>query len=399
MKLRSITRVKDLVGKRVLVRVDYNVPISKKGNVEEMHRIVASIPTITWLLERKARVILLTHIGRPGGKVVARLSVDPVARILSRLLKKKVIIIRTRNWSRISQIEKSLARMKPGDVALCDNIRFSQDEEQNSASFSKELASLGDVFVSDGFGVTHRTSPSVTGIAEYLPSYAGLLLEKEIDGLSRVCSMPTKGSVLVIGGAKMETKLPVILYLKKNIETILTGGGIVNTYLKARGFGVGSSLVDDAYSEEVQKLEKISTIVWPIDVVVGRTDGSGARVVTLGNIPFGICRKNEAILDIGPKTISMYASYIQSATTIIWNGAMGYFEQKPYDTGTLSIARLVATRSKGNAFGMVGGGETVQALRMVKMEEFVDLVSTGGGAMLEFLSGKELPGVKIVSTT
>ncbi len=397
MKLRSITQVKDLAGKRVLVRVDYNVPISKKGKVEETYRIAASLPTIELLLEHKARVILVTHIGRPGGRVVKELRVDPVAKVLERVLKKKVKIIRTKDWSDMTSIEKVAAAIKPGGIALCDNVRFAEGEEKNAAYFSKELASLADIFVLDGFGVAHRMSPSVTGVADYIPSYAGLLLEREIKGLSQALEAPKKGSVLVIGGAKMETKLPVISHLRKKVETILTGGGIVNTYLKSRGFGIGSSIVDATLLKEAKKLEKEHPVLWPVDLVVGRKDGSDARVVTIGDRPFSICNDGEAIFDIGPKTIRRYAGYMKTATTIIWNGAMGYFEQKPYDTGTLAIARLVAARSQGEAFGVVGGGETIQALRMVKMEDMVDLVSTGGGAMLEFLAGESLPGVKMVS--
>ncbi len=397
MQLRSISQVKNLAGKRVLVRVDYNVPISKKGKVEEAYRIATSLPTITLLLEHKARVILLTHIGRPGGRVVKELRVDPVAKVLERMLKKKVKIIRTQNWSTIPAIEKALAKIKAGGVVLCDNVRFAEGEEKNATYFSKELASLADIFVLDGFGVAHRTSPSVTGVADYIPSYAGLLLEREIKGLSQSLEAPKKGSVLVIGGAKMETKLPVISHLKKKVETILTGGGIVNTHLKSRGFGIGSSIVDATLLKEAKKLEKEHTILWPVDVVVGQKDGHSARVVDISDKPFLICNDDEAIFDIGPKTIRRYAGYMKTATTIIWNGAMGYFEQKPYDTGTLAIARLIAARSQGKAFGVVGGGETIQALRMVKMEELVDLVSTGGGAMLEFLAGENLPGVSVVS--
>ncbi len=396
MKLRSITQVKDLAGKRVLVRVDYNVPIVK-GKIGETFRIRASLETINFLLEKKACVLLIAHIGRPGGKVVKELQIDPVAKELERMLKKNVQIIRSKDWSDLKKIEKEVSKIKQETVAIFDNIRFAEGEENNKEYFSKELASLGDIFVLDGFGVAHRSSPSVTGIAGYIPSYAGLLLEKEVEGLTRVIEAGKKNSVLIIGGAKIETKLPVITHLKNKVEVVLVGGGIVNTYLKAEGFGVGASLVDEELMSEAKKLRNIRSIEWPVDVVVGKKDGSGARVVELSKKPSKICEDDEAIFDIGPATIQLYAEDIKLSQSIIWNGATGYFEQKPYDVGTLSIARLVASRSKGEAFGVIGGGETIQAMNQTGMEEFVDLVSTGGGAMLEFLAGNVLPGVEIVT--
>ncbi|HRH23720.1 MAG TPA: phosphoglycerate kinase, partial [Candidatus Magasanikbacteria bacterium] len=372
------------------------VPIVK-GKVEESYRIAASLPTINFLLEKKAQVILLAHIGRPGGKVVKELKIDPVAHVLEKMLKKKVKIIKTDNWSKLEKIEKQISKVKLGTIALCDNVRFAPAEEENKEYFAKELAAFGDIFVIDGFGVVHRSSPSVTGIADYIPSYAGLLLEKEIQGLTQTLEGGKKNSVLIIGGAKIETKLPVIHNLKNKVEVILVGGGIVNTYLKSQGFGVGASLVDEGMLAEAKKLKTIHSIEWPVDVVVGKKDGTDARVVELSKKPGRICDDDEAIFDIGPRTIQLYSEDIKLANTIIWNGAMGYFEQKPYDVATLSIARLVASRSKGAAFGAIGGGETIQAMNATGMEEFVDLVSTGGGAMLEFLSGNKLPGIEIVT--
>ncbi len=396
MQLRSIREVKELAGKSVLVRVDYNVPIVKR-KVQETFRIAASLDTINFLLEKKARVLLVTHIGRPEGKVVKELRVDPVAKELGNMLHKKVKVIASADWSNLKKIEKEVFKIKPGAVAIFDNIRFAPGEEENKEYFAKELASFADLFIIDGFGVTHRSSPSVTGVADYVPSYAGLLLEKEIIGLSRTFEQGKKKSVLIIGGAKTETKLPVITNLKNKVEVILVGGGIVNTHLKAKGFGVGASLVDEELLTEAKKLDKIKSIEWPVDLVVGKKDGSDARVVALLKKPFEICTKDEAILDIGPATINLYSEDIKLAQSIIWNGAMGYFEQKPYDVGTLAIARLVASRSKGEAFGVIGGGETIQAMNQTGMQEFVDLVSTGGGAMLEFLSGNKLPGIEIVT--
>ncbi len=395
MKLRSIKDVVDLKDKHVLVRVDYNVPITK-GTVEDSFRIEASIPTIQFLIEKKARVLLLTHIGRPGGKVTKELRIDPVARILEKMLKHKVKIIKSEDWSKFSKIEKEVSKIKPGSVAIFDNIRFASGEEENDKRFSAELSSLGDFFVLDGFGVAHRESPSVTGIADFIPSYAGLLLEREIKGLTRALESEKETSTLIIGGAKIETKLPIISHLKNKVDAILVGGGIVNTYLKAAGYDVGGSLTDDDFLDEAKKLHKIKSIVWPLDLIVGEKSGKNAHVVTLDGKPSVICKNTEAIFDIGPATILRFADYIKQSETMIWNGAVGYFEQKPYDTGTLSIARLVASQSKGRGFGVVGGGETVQALNMTNMQRHVDLVSTGGGAMLEFLSGNKLPGIEMV---
>ena len=397
MNLRSIKQVKDLADKRVLVRVDYNVPVSK-GKVGEAFRIEASIPTINFLLEHKARVLLVAHIGRPEGKIVKELRIDPVAKVLEKMLGKKVKIINSGDWSNGIKIGKEVTKIKSGTVAIFDNIRFAEGEEQNKEYFAKELASLADVFVLDGFGVAHRDSPSVTGVAHFIPSFAGLLLEKEVAGLSRVFETDKKTSVLVLGGAKIETKLPIIKNLKNNVHAILVGGGIVNTYLKAGGFEVGTSLVDTELLVEAKKLSTVKSIIWPVDVIVGKKDGTNAHVVALTKKPAEVvCRADEAIFDIGPATIRKYAEYIKNAETLIWNGAMGYFEQKPYDTGTISIARLIASRSQGEAFGVIGGGETIQAINLTHMEQFVDLISTGGGAMLEFLAGKKLPGVEMVT--
>ncbi|MBT3538938.1 phosphoglycerate kinase, partial [Candidatus Parcubacteria bacterium] len=243
----------------------------------------------------------------------------------------------------------------------------------------------------------HRPAASVSGVAKYIPSYAGLLLESEIKGLQKVLQKPKSHFVVVLGGAKMETKVPVIKKLLPLCDYMLVGGGIFNTYLKAKGYGVGSSLVDMEFKKEALNYGKKKKVIKPIDVVVGDMEGKNYRHVKLNKKPHQICKKGEFILDCGPETIQLFAKYIKLAETIVWNGALGVFEQKPYDIGTLSIARLVASRSKGKAYGVIGGGETLQSMDMVGMTEYVDLVSTGGGAMLEFLSGKILPGIKAVN--
>lgn len=397
MPIKSIKKAKNLSGKRVLVRVDFNVPI-KNGKVLDGTRLLASIPTIEYLLERGAKVILVTHIGRPEGKTVAALSVTPVVKRLSELLKTNVGKIE------IEEIKKKLKKLDSNQslksnsrsphVVMLENIRFHPGEEKNDLTFAKELANLGDLFVLDGFAVAHRAAASVAGVAKYLPSYAGLLLEKEITGLERVTKRPKKPFTLVLGGAKMETKVPIMKYLLPKVSHILVGGGIVNTYLSARGYRVGDSLVDKKFKKIALALCKKKKVIIPLDVIVGDMKGKSYRRVLIGKKPHVICKKSEAILDVGPATIRLYAGYIKKAKTVVWNGAMGYFEQKPYHHGTLAIARLVASRSKGKAFGVIGGGETLQAMDMVGMGEYVDLISTGGGAMLEYLGGKKLPGIE-----
>src|SRR3989339_891592 len=296
-----------------------------------------------------------------------------------------------------NEVVGEIKKMKNGEIVMLENIRFFPDEAENENNFGKTLASIADIFVLDGFAVAHRDSGSVTGVAKHLPSYAGLLLEKEVVGVSKVLQQPKNPFVLVLGGAKMETKIPVIKNLLPKCDYLLAGGGIVNTYLKVLGYGVGDSLVDMDFKKESLIYGKKKKVIMPVDVVVGTIDGKKYRVVELQKKSHQICKKGEAILDCGPKTIQLYAKYIKQAQTLVWNGARGYFEQKPYDVGTLSIARLVASRSKGKAYGVIGGGETLQSMEMVKMTEYVDLVSTGGGAMLEFLSGNMLPGVTAVS--
>jgi phosphoglycerate kinase len=399
MKIKTIKQCRNLGGKHVLVRVDFNVPLKGK-KVLDNTRLLASLSTIKYLIEKKSKVILITHVGRPAGKIVSSLKTDPIAEELSKLLKKKVTKLETGNFKlndkKKLEIVKQVEKMKSGQVVMMENIRFSPDEKKDTGTLSQELANLADLFVIDGFAVAHRGAASVSGIAKYLPTFAGLLLESEIKGLEKVTEKYKKPYVAVIGGAKTETKIPVIKALLKKADNILIGGGIFNTYLKAKGYKIGDSIFDKDLQGEVLKYCKSRKIIKPVDVVVGTFDGKSYRHVKLGKKPHQICKKGESILDCGPETIQLFAKYIKLAETIVWNGALGVFEQKPYDIGTLSIARLVASRSKGKAYGVIGGGETLQTMDMVGMSEYVDLISTGGGAMLEFLSGKELPGIKAV---
>ncbi|EKD67256.1 MAG: hypothetical protein ACD_48C00511G0002 [uncultured bacterium] len=394
--MTSITKAKNLSGKVVLVRVDFNVPIHRKKVLDDS-RLVASLPTIQYLMETGAKVVLMTHIGRPEGKIVASLKVDPVVERLSELLKRKVKKLETGNWklsdAKKVALVKEIGKLRPGQVAMMENMRFSKDEEKDTGTLSQELAALGDIFVLDGFAVAHRASASVSGIPKYIKGYAGKLLTTEIQGLSKVLNTPKTPFVAILGGAKMETKIPVMKNLVEKADAVLIGGGIVNTYLLAKGYRVGDSLVDKEFQVDAIKYCKRKNVIIPVDVVVGTKDGKKVRVVKIKKTPHDICKKGEGIFDIGPETLRLYATHIKNAKTLVWNGAMGYFEQKPYDVATLTVARLVASRSKGKAFGVIGGGETLQAMEMVGMTADVDLVSTGGGAMLEFLAGDTLPGI------
>jgi phosphoglycerate kinase len=394
--MRSITSARNLKGKTVLVRVDFNVPIKKKKILDDS-RLHASLPTIGYLIEKKAKVVIMTHVGRPKGKIVAALKVDPVVARLSELLGKQVKKLETGNWKMSNkkkfEVVKQIDSLKPGQVAMMENTRFSPDEKKNTGTFGQDLAALADVFVLDGFAVAHRPAASVVGVASYVKSYAGKLLTQEVKGLSKVLDKPKTPFVTVLGGAKIETKIPVMKNLLKTADTILIGGGIINTYLYAKGYKIGNSLVDKDFQIQSITYCKPKKVIKPVDLLVGTFDGKNVRVVDIKKTPHEICKKNEGIYDIGPKTINLFAKYIKDAKTLVWNGAMGYFEQKPYDVGTLSIARLMASRSKGQAYGVIGGGETLQAMDMVDMADDIDLVSTGGGAMLEFLAGDTLPGI------
>lgn len=397
--MKTLVKLKNLKNKRVLVRVDFNVPIENKKVLEDT-RMRAVLPTIHYLIKNKAKIILVAHLGRPDGKVVRSLRLDPIAAHLSTLLGQKVKKLETRdfkfNEKTKNYFKKQIDDMVPGQVIMLDNIRFSPNESKNTGMLSTDLASMADIFVQEGFAVAHRAEASVAGVAKFLPSYAGMLLEKEIKGLEKVIKKSKKPFVLVLGGVKVRTKTPVAENLMPKLDHILLGGAIVNSYLKLKGYKIGKSTVDEEVNGEVEKFCQNKKVILPLDFIVGTKDGGHYSVVDLEKTPHMICKNNEAIFDIGPKTIKLFATYIKKANTILWNGAMGYFEQYPYRTGTLSIARLVASRSQGKAFGVIGGGETLQAMDEVKMSEFVDLVSTGGGAMLEFLSGKKLPGIEVL---
>lgn len=398
MKIKTLKSVKGLKGKRVLVRADFNVPL-KKGKIKELYKIEKSLPTIEYLIKKGAKVVLLSHLGRPEG-LDKDLSLKPVAIALTKILKQEIKIndfnkIKKNLENYWSDAEKDISKMKNGEVLILENVRFIKGEEKNDLTVSKKFASLGDIFVLDGFAVAHRDAATVTGIAKFLPTVAGLLMETEISGLNRLIKTPQKPLVVVLGGSKMETKIPLLKQFASRAHYILVGGGIANTYYFAKGAQIGKSIFDKNHKKEALFYGKKKNVLMPLDFIVGTDKGEKCHIINT-NKKIKL-KSTEAIFDIGPKTISYYAQIIKKAKTLVWNGAMGYFEQHPYEYGTYATARLFAAKAKGPAFGVCGGGETVEVLKKLGLMSDVDLVSTGGGAMLEYLSGKKLPGIKVVT--
>jgi phosphoglycerate kinase len=385
MTITSIKNANDLQSKRVLVRCDFSVPVAK-GRVVDDYKIVQTLPTIRYLLEREAKVILFTHLERPGGKRVKRYELDPIAARLSRLLGKKALYVHDCVGP---QAQAAAAKLKDGQILLLENVRFYPEEEKNDRTFAKALASLADIYVNDAFASSHRAHASISAIQKFLPAYAGLLLEQELTHLQKMLR-PAQPFVVVIGGKKIETKVPVIKALRKRAAAVLIGGMISYDFLAAKKLSTGRYAV----APEQKKLAKKMlgrNVVLPLDfVTASKKDGFGpVRVVAANALP-----KNSYQFDIGPQTIHDYARYLKEAKTILWNGPVGMFETAHFQHGTRAIARLVASHSRGKAFGLVGGGETIEVLRQVKMLEFVDWASTGGGAMLSYLAGEKMPGLK-----
>ncbi|MFH0857395.1 MAG: phosphoglycerate kinase [Candidatus Magasanikbacteria bacterium] len=395
--MKLLRTQKNLEGKRVLVRVDFNVPV-EKGKITDNTRILSSLPTIEYLKEKKAKILLVTHFGRPEGKAVSSLKVDTIIKEVEYLMQIKIKKIETKNWKlnkkEKEQIQRQIEGMRNGSIAMLENIRFAKDEQENTGTLSQDLATLADLFVLDGFGVAHRNDASVSGITQYVRSCAGFLLENEVKALNKILTHPKKPMCIILGGAKVETKVPVIDKLVKNADSILIGGVIFNTYLKSLGYGVGDSLVEEKYLRNTKISCQKRKVVKPIDVIVGDKKGKNYHVVMLDESKKEICKKGEMILDIGPMSVCLFSKYIKKAETLVWNGAMGYFEQTPYDMGTREVAQLMAERSKGKAYGVIGGGETIEAMELVGLDHYIDFISTGGGAMLQYLAGDILPGIE-----
>jgi phosphoglycerate kinase len=386
MTIRDI----DVAGKRVLVRVDFNVPIdAKSGKITDDSRIRAVLPTLNYLLERKAKVILLSHFGRPKGKVVEDMRLAPAAKRLSEILHKPVS---TTNDCIGPEAEKAAAALKPGDILLLENLRFHPEEEKDDAGFAKALANMGDVYVNDAFGASHRAHASMSGIPQYIPAVAGFLLEKEINTLGGLLENPIHPFTALFGGAKVSDKVALLKNIMGKVDCLLIGGGMAATFLKAKSYNVGTSPVEadiiTIAGELIKKAKKNNVcLLLPVDVVVtDKIDGSTAgKVVTVDAIP-----GDQMIVDIGPKTIEVYKEKLKESLTVFWNGTMGIAEIPQFAKGTYALAKLMPQLK---AKTIMGGGSTAEVLDTLGLADKVTFVSTGGGASLEFLGGDALPGI------
>ena len=377
----------DVQGKRVLVRVDLNVPLNEAGQVTDDTRIRAVLPTIEYLKQHQARVILASHLGRPKGKFVDSMRLTPVAQRLSQLLGQPV-----RKLDDVigPAVQDAVKAMKPGEVVLLENLRFYKQEEENDPEFARQLASLADLYVNDAFGTAHRAHASTEGVARYLPAVAGFLMAKEIDFLSKALENPDRPFVAILGGAKVSDKIGVIKNLLPKVDKLLIGGGMANTFLLAMGHEVGDSLVEEDKLDMARELlaSGRDKLLLPVDVVIANAFSADAdrQIVSVNRVPTGW-----RIMDIGPQTVQQYSQALQGARTVVWNGPMGVFEFGPFAAGTMAIAHAVADLP--GATTIVGGGDSVAAIEAAGVADRITHISTGGGASLEFLEGRELPGV------
>lgn len=379
----------DIKGKRVLMRVDFNVPLDDKQNITDDIRIRAAVPTIKYAIDQGAKVILMSHLGRPDGKVVETMRMAPCAKRLGEILKQNVTALKDCIGA---DINKSVMAMKPKDVILLENLRFHAEEEKNDPAFAKELASLGEVFVNDAFGTAHRAHASTEGVTHYLPAVSGFLLEKEIQYLGNTVDKPTRPFVAILGGAKVKDKIKVIDNLLNKVNALIIGGGMAYTFLKAQGKTIGNSKLDkDGFDTAKAAMEKARSknikILLPIDnVAADKFDASANTQIVGENIPDGWMG-----LDIGPKTIELFKNELKDAKTIVWNGPMGVFEMDKFAKGTEEIAKYIAGL-KG-VTSIIGGGDTAAAMAKFNVEKKMSHISTGGGASLEYLEGRGLPGI------
>ncbi|TQK53986.1 phosphoglycerate kinase [Brevibacillus sp. AG162] len=391
MNKKSIRDV-ELAGKRVFCRVDFNVPM-QDGVITDDTRIRAAVPTIRFMVEAGAKVILASHFGRPKGQVVEEMRLTPVAAHLSSLLGKDV---RKLEDCHGADVEAAVERMESGDVILLENVRFHAGEEKNDPELAKSFAALADLFVNDAFGTAHRAHASTAGIAEYIPAVAGLLMEKEIRFMGGALSNPERPFTAIVGGAKVKDKIAVIENLLTKVDHLIIGGGMANTFLKAQGYGTGASLCEDDKLDLARTLmdqakERGVQLLMPVDVVVADRFAADAekQVVGIDAIPEGWMA-----LDIGPKTVEQYHSVIVDSKTVVWNGPMGVFEMDAFASGTIGVAKAMAACSGTT---IIGGGDSVAAVEKAGVAEQMTHISTGGGASLEFMEGKELPGVAVLA--
>ena len=391
---KCISDLKDeeLKGKKVLVRVDFNVPMDKQQNITDDMRIRAALPTIRYLIDRGAMVILVSHLGRPDG-VTEGLRMNPIAKRLEELLGKKVIKL---NDCIGKEVETAISRMVSGEIVMLENVRFHPEEEENDAAFSKQLAALADVYVNDAFGTAHRAHASTEGVAHILPGVCGFLIRKELEVMGKSLDNPQRPFVAIIGGAKVSSKIMVIRNLAQKVDTLIIGGGMIYTFLKAQGLEVGKSLVEEKFIEqakgiwaELKAMTRLKLII-PVDVVIATELAAGApsQVVPIDRIPADMMG-----VDIGPETVERFKEAIRTAGTIIWNGPVGVFEIEEFARGTNEIAKALAS---SKAVTIIGGGDSASAVEKAGVADQITHISTGGGASLEYLEGKALPGIAIL---
>jgi phosphoglycerate kinase len=387
--MRTLGTAGNLAGKKVLVRDDFNITIDEQGKILDDFRIRASLPTIKYLLEQQAKIILMSHFGRPEGKVVQEMSLAPVQKRLSEMLGQEIKLAPDCVGP---EVENLVGQLNNGQILLLENLRFHAEEEANDDDFAKKLAVLADLYVNDAFGAAHRAHASIVGVTKHLTSFAGILLQKELEVLSRVVDNPERPLTVVIGGAKISTKMKLIEEYLKKADHVILGGALANTVLHAQGIAVGRSLIEEEAIPELKKLQLTNTRLHiPVDVVTS-SDKSGQAEIKIN--PVGRTGEGELILDIGPETENIFDSVVRASKMVIWNGPMGLFEVAKFCHGTEAMAKSISNCPA--CFSIIGGGETTCFVEKFGLIDKFSHVSTGGGAMLEFLAGDKLPGIEVL---
>ena len=384
-------------GRKALLRVDFNVPLDKAGNITDDHRLTSTLPTIYKIIKDGGTVIICSHMGRPKGKAVKELSLKPIAKRLSELLGKNVLFAEDCIGPEASNLA---GKLSAGDCLLLENLRFHIEEEENDDDFAQKLSSLADIYVNDAFGAAHRSHASTTAVTKFFPqAVAGLLMEKELRFLGQALNSPDRPLAAIIGGAKVSDKIDIIDNLLGNVDLLLIGGGMVFTFAKAMGYSIGESLLEknkiDLAKKLIEEFERSeTTVVFPTDTIVATeiSDSAKTEVVSIEAVPDG-----SKGLDIGPESVRLFKNSLKDARTIIWNGPMGVFEYKPFETGTFEIARELAELTASGTKTIVSGGDTGAVIARLSLENKFTHISTGGGATLEFLEGKNLPGIEVLT--